>query len=306
MCFPLFASLKKSFPQIQITVLSPNKNSSLILGKNTYIDNLFEFGLNKFTYMEILKFFLKRFLNLRRFFKINSFDLFIIVHPNPLRTLLSLILPYKSAIINTENTHKSLEVKNILDALKIKTIFNYNIKADIHPDLISKFNLNSKKYVLFDVYPQHLERDPRRWYYFDELIKKFTGNGFTVVLAGINKDHRHVPGVVDLINKTTLDELLTVIGNARLVISLDSGIFHFSYSLGTPVVGIFGPVNPSFRIPMDKKLKVVAIYNNLDCSPCIENKVDIECKNHSHPYECMKKIDADMVWEKAKKFIEKK
>jgi ADP-heptose:LPS heptosyltransferase len=303
MCFPLFASLKKAMPQSKITVLSPNKNSTLILSKNKYIDNIYEYGLKKFTYVDVLKFFLREFSKLWLFFKNNSFDIFIIIHPNPFRTLLSKLLPYKKLLINNEHTHKTKEVVNILKMLGMKPVYDYKMEIKQQKEILSRFNLNKNNYFLLDIYAQHLSKDPRQWPYFEDLIFELQKKQKNIVIAGLNPTHKHRSEIIDVVNRTSLEELLYIIKNAKFVIAMDSGIFHFSYSLKTPVVGLFGPVNPEDRIPFNKKLKVKVIYNNKNCSPCIINKVQIECKNTKDKYSCMTDIKVDEVMKKIEEVL---
>jgi len=293
MCFPLFASIKKALPGAKICALAPNKNSALVLSGNRNIDSVYEYGLKKFTYREMFAFFRGGFLALRRFFRDENFDLFIVVHPNRFRSLLLKFMPYRHFIANYEQKHKSLEAKNVLDLLCIEPVWDYAMKAD-DAGVLEKFGLKAKGYVLLDPYAQHLERDPRNWFYFDELIGELTKQGMTVAMAGINPGHTRRADVADLVNATTLPELLSIIKNARLAVTLDSGIFHFSYALGTPAVGLFGPVDPAERVPLNSALKVKALTKKLDCSPCIKNRVDIPCVN-TNQYRCMKEISVDDV-----------
>lgn len=295
MCFPLFASIKKAMPEAKITVLSPNKNSTHILSKNVHINNIYEYGLRKFTYREILIFFFQNFIKLWSFFKIGKFDLFIVVHPNLLRTILLKLLPYRNSVINTENTHKTREIENILNQLDIKPVYDYGMIIHEQENVLRKYNLKSKNYILLDIYAQHLEKDPRQWPYFEELILKLQKKKKNIVIAGLNPAHKQREDITDFVNKTSLEELLLIIKNAKLVVAMDSGMFHFSYSLGTPVVGLFGPVNPKDRIPFDKNTKVKVIYSNKKCSPCIENKVQISCCNKENKNCCMRDITINNV-----------
>jgi heptosyltransferase II len=295
MCFPLFASIKKAMPQSEITVLSPNKNSTFVLSKNKYINNIYEYGLTKFTYFNVLKFFIKDFIKLWFYFKKNSFDFFIIIHPNPFRTLLSKLLSYKKLIINNEHTHKTKEVINILNQLKIVPVYNYEMTIQDIGGIESKFKLKNNKFILINIYAQYIEKDLRQWPYFDELIKQLKRRDENIVIVGLHPRHNRRTDIIDLVNVTSLEELFAIIKNAKLIVTIDGGIFHFAYSLNVPVVGIFGPLNPINFIPFNNQLRVQTIYKNKDCSPCIVNKVQIECGNTENKYCCMKDISVDEV-----------
>ena len=52
-----------------------------------------------------------------------------------------------------------------------------------------------------------------------------------------------------LTGKLTLNQLIGLMSLAKLVISADSGPLHIANSLGTNVVGLFGPTRPEITGP---------------------------------------------------------
>ena len=52
------------------------------------------------------------------------------------------------------------------------------------------------------------------------------------------------PGVVSLVGKTSLRQLVALAGRARLFIGCDTGPMHVAAACGTPVVALFGPADP--------------------------------------------------------------
>lgn len=292
MCFPLMASLKKYYSDIDITVITFNRVSEKLLSYNRNIDLVKTFKM-EFSFKGLLRFFLSDYKVLRRLMKHGGYDLYILTHPNPLRDLLYYMLPARRKIYNREDSHKFLELNNILEYLKIPAVADYSIDFDFQSDILKKNKLKKKGYVLLDVYAQHLSDDPRQWPYFNELITKLKKiTDMEIVIAGINKDHIPVDGVVDLVNRTSFDELMYLIQNASAVVSMDTLFFHMSYCLNVPVVALFGPVNPDDRIPRSDKLRYKIIYSMHKCSPCIKNKVRIKC---GYNFKCMRDISVDEV-----------
>jgi ADP-heptose:LPS heptosyltransferase len=294
MCFPLLASLKKAYPDCSITVLSPNRAASSLLSYNTNINDVITINV-RFSAQGLIRHTFFDALRLRRKIRKRDFDTFIIVHPNMIRTVNRILCGIPFVIENIEHTHKSIECRNILETLGIPFIADYSLDVRNTQPVLDKFALTHGQYVLLDLYPQHINRDPRRWESYPDLINSLKSEGMTVVTAGINRLHVPIPGVTDLVNKTSFPELLALVKHAKMTVTLDTGFFHFSYALGTPTISLFGPVNPVDRVPIAGDHRIKIIYKKLDCSPCIVNKVAIPCRRKNEPYLCMKSITVDEV-----------
>ena len=65
---------------------------------------------------------------------------------------------------------------------------------------------------------------------------------------------------LNLIGKTTLKELLSIIENATFVITPDSGPAHMSTAMGTPVIGLYATTNPERARPYLSSKWVVNHY----------------------------------------------
>ena len=113
------------------------------------------------------------------------------------------------------------------------------------------------------------------------LLKKTYG--FTPVLVGDEKDREvnervieeakqrdrngKMDSIVNLAGKTNLADLCHLLKRARLFVGVDSGIMHLASSLDIPVVGIFGPTDPSQVGPQNKR-SVVVQKREMECVPC--------------------------------------
>lgn len=65
--------------------------------------------------------------------------------------------------------------------------------------------------------------------------------------------------VADFVCLTSIPELITLMRDARIVISNDTGPGHIASALGVPTVLIFGPTNPARVAPYGKSGAVVAV-----------------------------------------------
>jgi len=52
-----------------------------------------------------------------------------------------------------------------------------------------------------------------------------------------------------IVMKTTIEELMGLLAHARCLVAADSGPLHLAAALGTPVVGLYGPTDPSRNGP---------------------------------------------------------
>ena len=88
---------------------------------------------------------------------------------------------------------------------------------------------------------------------------------------------------LNLCNKLTLGESMTLMGRCALFISNDSGPMHLAAALGAATVAVFGSTDAALTGPLGKHVSVIT--NAIECSPCFKR----ECK-HGH-YKCLTTID---------------
>ncbi len=96
--------------------------------------------------------------------------------------------------------------------------------------------------------------------------------------------------VVNLAGKTSIQELISLISNAKCVITNDTGPMHIAFSCKTPSVCLFGPCHPQQYGFAEKSY---IIYKNVYCSPCVHDFEIPPCKGNN---VCMKLIETDEVY----------
>lgn len=98
---------------------------------------------------------------------------------------------------------------------------------------------------------------------------------------------QHAGGkAISLAGRTSIKELIPIIGNAKYFITNDTGPMHIAAALGVPVFAIFGPANPIRTGPYGENHTV--IREELSCSPCYAWK---PCSN----WQCMEAITVEKV-----------
>lgn len=93
----------------------------------------------------------------------------------------------------------------------------------------------------------------------------------------------HRNHVINLCGQTSLPESLALLRQMDLVVANDSGIIHMAAAVGTPVVAIFGPMDPQQWRPLSDQSSIV-VHPGLTCRPC---RMKISCDNL---YPCLREI----------------
>jgi ADP-heptose:LPS heptosyltransferase len=123
--------------------------------------------------------------------------------------------------------------------------------------------------------------------------------------AGRGADLMALRGVTNLFDQIDPREIPALLKACDLLVAIDSGPIHIAGAVGTPVVGLFGAVNPKFRMPPDSPGK--ALVGNVPCLYC-NHRIPVGHWKENCPHEiaCMKAITVDEVFQAMKEILEKK
>lgn len=145
----------------------------------------------------------------------------------------------------------------------------------------------------------------KRWYperfaeVADLLAKEY---GMTAVLTGgpgeveIGEDIASAmqAPVLNLIGKTSVRQMMSLIDAASLMITNDSGPMHVAAAFKVPIVAIFGPTNHTTTSPFTDDYRIVR--NNVECSPCMLRECPID-------HRCMDRVTVDDVMKAVRSFL---
>ena len=94
-------------------------------------------------------------------------------------------------------------------------------------------------------------------------------------------------GVVNLIGRTDLSQLVGVVALCQTFVSSDSGAMHLAAALGVPVTAIFGPTDEHLTAPVGShEVLTHAVW----CRPCFFRDCPID-------HRCMRRIPEDRVFQ---------
>jgi len=147
--------------------------------------------------------------------------------------------------------------------------------------------------------------DVTKW---QRLINKIHSEYDAVIIQfGTNKgdgssEYDKLTGVQSVASRLRSEEIVALIAICNLVISIDSGPLHVAGAVGTPVVGLFGAVNPDYRLPIDSP--AIGLVGDVPCLFCHHQTPPghwiTGCPNN---IKCMKALDDDTVFEAVKSML---
>jgi ADP-heptose:LPS heptosyltransferase len=108
------------------------------------------------------------------------------------------------------------------------------------------------------------------------------------------KDREKNSDLLNLTGKVGLASLCSVIKGASLFVGIDSGVMHMASCLDILVLGLFGPTDPFYVGPQNKK-SIVVREESMECVPCYLKS----CKHR----DCMKKLGVSKVFEACEQLL---
>lgn len=142
---------------------------------------------------------------------------------------------------------------------------------------------------------------------FREVGEKLKSFGLEVVVIGGSNDFDVCTQVaanstmINLSNKTTLTELVSIIQGSNLLICNDSMPLHLASALKIPTVVVFCATSPAFGFGPWRNQSVVIEASDLACKPCSRHGTK-KCPNRTEA--CMKQVTSEMVYGAATKLLQ--
>lgn len=171
-------------------------------------------------------------------------------------------------------------------------------------DLLKRHDIGDKDFLVV-VHPGG-NWDLKRWpvHHFTRLIDELMKEGkVKVVISGSGQDITLARTIVAdlsrkpviLAGKINLKQLMALMKRADCVVSADSGPIHIASSVGTSVIGIFGPTRPEITGPRGSG-RAVILQRDVGCNrrPCY----NLECPDNI----CMQAVSVKEVLDAVRQF----
>ncbi|MFA6357557.1 MAG: lipopolysaccharide heptosyltransferase II [Candidatus Omnitrophota bacterium] len=312
---PVIQALRESFPQAYIAMMVTPYARDIVEG-NPYLDEVILYdkdGKHK-SWVGSLKFAGR--------LKKKKFDLAIVLYPNN-RVHLITFLAGINQRLGYDRNFKFL----LTDQIKHTKQYGEKHESEYALDLVRYLGVKPKEVSLFMPIKQESEEwanalfreegikgtdrllvihptascDSRIWpaeryaQVAEKLIQKY---GFKVCIVSGGKDIQKAKAVVknmrskvvDLIGKTSISQVASLLKRSQLFISTDSGPMHVAVAFGVPVVTIFGRKQPGLSPkrwgPLGKQSKY--LHKDVGCIQCLAHN----CKKE---FACLKAISVDDV-----------
>jgi ADP-heptose:LPS heptosyltransferase len=168
--------------------------------------------------------------------------------------------------------------------------------------LFKRFSLPSD-YIVINASNSHHKKNRinyRAWpkTHWKELIEKLSKSHQLVIIGNSGEEEYFKEiapfpsNVIDLVGKTSVSELVSVIKYAASIVTTDTGPAHIASAVQTPIYVLIGPTDPKQSGPYrSKENPVTVISKHLDCAPCYKTDAMKACKENI----CMSQITPDGV-----------
>ncbi len=157
---------------------------------------------------------------------------------------------YDMAVPHSVDVHALGNYRTLLHAIGVAT---HHLPALIAPPPIQE---SPRAYAVFHLWPGGTRKDVKRWPVENwlRLAGDFARWGFDVVLTGARPDQSANDAFIALTGRTwrgrmrnaggaKLPLTAAILANARVVVSVDTGVMHMASALGAPLVALHGPTS---------------------------------------------------------------
>ena len=320
---PLISTLKNNYPASKIVYLTSENNRALI-GKikpidcAIYIDDSGLWPTLKSTviaFFQLLKLKPSCFIDLEIYSNFSTIISTLSCANNRLgffrkdnAILMGIYTHMLSFNINAPIAKVYLQMARLLGCKEItETLYAFETTEVNKNEKLS--GIGKKPFIVINPNASDL-RIERRWdkINFIKLISSLLNKlpFYNIVLIGSKNEADYVNQIKSEIDdarllntcgQLNLDELFSLIKNAALMITNDTGPMHVAFAMKTKTIGLFGPCSP---MQYGQFENAWCVYKKLYCSPCVHEFLLPPCGGNN---QCMALITVDEVFSLADKVL---
>jgi len=301
-------ALKKTYPYCQIDILAEKRNSQVFslyreIRRVYRYDNLAEFLSVFKTQYDVV-------IDTEQWHRLSAIFARLIRSQRKIgfatneRTKM-----FTTAVLYSHNNYETESFFNLLQSLEIVPPPSLTTPfLDIPASVRSSSELLGSDIGKYVVLFPGASIPERRWSAdrFSALAGKLAEQQLGVVIVGGGEDYdsgetiaESVKNAVNLAGETSLLETASILKDAALLISGDSGVLHIGVGLGIPTVSLFGPGIATKWAPQGMSHRVINL--DLPCSPCTQFGTTPPCPIGA---KCLHDISVSMVFSAAQDLLE--
>jgi hypothetical protein len=100
-----------------------------------------------------------------------------------------------------------------------------------------------------------------------------------------------------------VSELMPIMARMAAVVTVDSGLLHMAGTVGTPVIGLFGPTDYKMRMGMYRG-SALDSRRLMPCAPCWYQYHCLKSGSLNDQFKCMNKIKPEIIVEETLRWID--
>ncbi len=310
---PVIRALWNKFPGVRISVLVGNKVTASLFRYNPKVHDIIVFD-KKGEHRSLLGLF-----NLWRRIREGRYDLVVNFQRSNLKTwfLATAAFPCRLLVYHKAKDRIIHAVVNHLETVAplgiVPTDLDLELFTSADDDSFAQWLLNGPEYAgrkVICLNPGASNRikcwsADRFAALADRIIDEL---GARVIIVG-GSDERDLADSIcggmnnaplDMVGKMTLTQLGAVLKKCEVLVSGDTGPMHLATAVKTPVVALFGAIDPNRTGPVGKGHRVIR-HVEVKCVPCNAKT----CINAVH-LECMERITVDEVFSTVAEMLREK
>lgn len=325
---PSLRNIRKNYKDKKIVMLVRNEACIELMKNCPYVDELIQIPHSRDT-IDIYYEFCKR---LKKY----SFD-FSIQFVRPFEEFYRTYIPYMLGIKKRygliQKSYKEKYLKAFTnyveldnnttrteESLKILKLLNIDIDNDQTECWYDATKVEHYKHKNYIIVQTCATMKCRMWHkiYFIDLIKKLLeyDSSLEILLTGSPKEDEYIDGIFKECNSErvfkytnlNIDTLLNYIKNARLLVTNDTGPYHFARAFDTKRVVIFGVSPKEYLIKNKEKNSIELSGSNICKKNCPIKKLEDDCvstyKKFGDNYNCINTVSVKQVLDSAIHLLE--